>query len=336
MKKIISNFFLIFIVFFLPFLFELIFRPAYQIEKIISQDEKKINFILKKKNKTINGFAFKDQIKNDLKIKDWVIVEKTENNQYLIVDIYRTDKLIFLLSILIAGIIFIIKKGFLKSISALFLSYFVIFTSILPNIFQGYDPLIVVFVGILILTPINYYLAHGFNLKTQNALISNLIINSFAFLINIYLVKWLKLTGLTEEANFINFFSENKINFQHLYIASINIGIYASLDDIAITQSSIVETLLKNKIEKTKIFNQAIEIGIDHINSIINTIFLIFTSTSFPLLLLYFYSGKNFIEATSYEILSMEIFRIISTTFFIILSVPLTTKIAIINSRSIK
>lgn len=318
----------------MPILFESFYRPGYQINQIINQKERKIKVILKKRSEKIEAFAFKDQIKNDLKINDWVIIEKTDNNQYIVVDIYRSNKLIFLLSILSIAIIFIVKKNSIKTITALILSYLVIFTSVLPNIFYGYDPLIVVFFAIVILTPINYYLVHGFNLKTHNALISSLIVNLIAFLTNIFLVRWLRLTGLTEEANFINFFSGNKINFQHLYISSINIGIYASLDDIAITQSSIVNTLLKNKIEKNKIFNQAIEIGIDHINSIINTIFLIFTSTSFPILLLYFYSNKNFLEATSYEILAMEILRIISTTFFIIISVPLTTKIAILNWKN--
>jgi uncharacterized membrane protein len=116
-------------------------------------------------------------------------------------------------------------------------------------------------------------------------------------------------------------------------LAGIIIGTLGVLDDIIIAQVATVEqmySLSKDK-DPVKVFKKAYQVGISHISSMTNTLFLAYAGASMPLLLL-FISGESafsgFSEIINNELIATEIVRTLAGSIGLILSVPISTVLA--------
>ncbi len=70
------------------------------------------------------------------------------------------------------------------------------------------------------------------------------------------------------------------------------------------------------------------DVGKDHIASMINTLILVYTGAALPLLLLFNDSSRTFGEVVNYEIIASEIIRTLVGSIGLIVAVPITTFIA--------
>ena len=70
-------------------------------------------------------------------------------------------------------------------------------------------------------------------------------------------------------------------------------------------------------------------VGKDHIASLINTLVLVYTGASLPLLLLFTDSSKSFLEVINYGIIADEVVRVLVGSIGLILAVPITTFLAV-------
>jgi len=336
--KIIAGFFVFIITFFILQNLNLI-KNQITLTKIINEDDKKIVFQAKIYEETIK---IEYQKRNAIlipKVGDRVVVEKV-GGRYFIADFYRLDKLFILFLIFIFIVILIIGKESIGSLLSLFFSFLIIFGSILHNLINQTDPIITVLLSMIFLLPITFYISHGLNKKTTIAIFGSLISVIFALILSLIFVKKSFLTGTTaEETGFLTAITQKNFDFQGLLIASIIIGIFGSIDDITINQVSVVEKIISAnpKLSDREIYQKALAVGKDHANSIINTLVLVYTSASFPLLLLFAVSNKNFLEVLNYEIISIEIIRILIATICVIITIPLTTYLAVknLNKKSI-
>ena len=126
---------------------------------------------------------------------------------------------------------------------------------------------------------------------------------------------------------------ENLINFKGLLLAGIIIGALGVLDDVVISQVATVEQISKaNKaFDGMEIFKRAYKVGISHIASMTNTLFLAYAGVSLPLLVL-FISGESAFtswgQIINNEMIATEIIRTLSGSIGLILSVPIATSIA--------
>ncbi|GAB4220005.1 MAG: hypothetical protein Fur009_8560 [Candidatus Microgenomates bacterium] len=330
-KKIIL-FLLLFLGFFLFLNKYSLFDNQVKIVKKISEDKEKIIFEGKKQNENIKIYFFKNNLKDFIpEINNQIIVEKI-NNKYTIVDFYRLPAIFYLTLLFLISSFFILKKEFFGAILSLFFSFFVIFSSVIPNILSNSNPLIAVFIASFFLIPINFYLAHGFNKKTHAAICGSILGIIISIIISFIFTKLGYITGtVNEEIGFLTAMTSKTYDFQGIFLASILIGVIGSIDDVTINQSSIVEKIINNNknLKFNDIYKQAMDVGKDHINSMINTLILVYTSASMPLLLLFQISNKNLFSILNYEIVASEIIRTISATISIILVIPLTTYFAI-------
>jgi len=140
-----------------------------------------------------------------------------------------------------------------------------------------------------------------------------------------------RLTGFaSEEASFLQAAKQGTINIQGLLLAGIIIGVLGVLDDITISQSAIVFQLkaTKNKIQFGDLYTKAMNIGRDHISSMVNTLILVYAGAALPLLLLFIDNPHPFSEIVNYEIIADEIVRTLVGSIGLILAVPITTFIA--------
>lgn len=141
-----------------------------------------------------------------------------------------------------------------------------------------------------------------------------------------------RLTGLSsEEAGMLLVQRSGNFDMKGLLLCGIIIGALGVLDDITISQASIVNELIKGS-EKPKgsvIYKQAMNVGRDHISSMVNTLVLAYAGASLPLLLIFVDNPHPFSEIINYEFLAEEIIRTLVGSIGLILAVPITTLIAV-------
>lgn len=270
-----------------------------------------------------------------------VVVQKVSigqqgNDTYIITDYNRTSFLLFILIAFSVLSVLVGKKYGIYALLAMAFSFFVIFKFILPQISAGRDPLLITILASLIIVPVAFYLSHGFNKKTHIAIVSTgvtLIVTGILTAISVNLAR---LTGYgTEEAMFLQVANQN-INMKGILLSGIIIGFLGVLDDVTVSQSSIVTQLKKENpdLGTIDLYNKAMEVGRDHITSMINTLVLVYTGASLPLLLLFKNNPQPANFVINSEIIADEVVRTLLGSIGLILAVPLTTFLASIVVES--
>jgi uncharacterized membrane protein len=256
----------------------------------------------------------------------------TENNDvFFIVDFVRTNGLLilFILFIILAVLVGS-KKGALSLISML-ISFVIIFTFILPNIQQGKDPVLITILASIVIIPVTFYLSHGFEKRITISIIGTIIALIITGILSNIFVDTAHLTGTaSEEVLLLQILGDTQYNLKGLLLAGIIIGTLGVLDDVTVSQTAIVYQLndLKKDLTSSELFKRSIKVGKDHIASMVNTLILVYTGTSMPLLLLFMNDSRPFGEIINIELISTEIVRTLVGSIGLILAVPITTYLA--------
>jgi uncharacterized membrane protein len=219
----------------------------------------------------------------------------------------------------------------LASLAAMGLSFAVIFLFLLPRISAGDNPIAAAILSALIIIPATYYLSHGVNRKTHAAVAGTLVALAVTGLLAVVAVDATVITGYaSEEASFLQVLQPGLVNIRGLLLASIIIGLSGILDDITISQSAVVAQLRSTgpDLSLREVYRRSMDVGRDHIASLVNTLVLVYASSALPLLLLFLYSGAPWSEVVNYEIVAQEIVRTLVASIGLVLAVPLTTAIA--------
>lgn len=305
-------------------------KQLYQkIKVLITKGDKKGEEII-----TENGNQPMGHI-NRYRVGDTILISETINGEgneiYYIVDYIRTKSLgvLFILFVILAVMIGT-KKGFFSLIS-MALSFLIIFIFLLPQIQQGKDPILIAIVSSMLIIPITFYLSHGFNKKTTIAILGTVIALIITGILSIIFSNLTHLTGAdSEEILFLQGMNNTTYNLRGLLLAGILIGTLGIMDDITVSQTSIVYQLydLKNDITTGELFKRSLQLGRDHIASMINTLILVYAGASMPLLLLFMSDSRTFSEVISLEVVATEIVRTLVGSIGLILAVPITTYLA--------
>jgi uncharacterized membrane protein len=269
------------------------------------------------------------------KTNEKIMLSETQNingyKEFIILDYNRHDGLTFLAIIFFVIIILISKlKGFTAILGMLF-TFLVLFTYILPKISTGSNPLLIAISASIIIIPISFYLSHGINKKTTVAIIGSFITLLITGVLSFIFINVCRLSGLSsEEAGMLSITTGSIINMKGLLLAGIIIGVLGVLDDITISQSAIVEELVKTSpdLEKKELYHKAMNIGRDHIASMVNTLVLAYAGVSLPLLLLFINNPHPTSEILNYEFIAEEIVRTLVGSIGLVLAVPITTYLA--------
>lgn len=288
--------------------------------------------------KTIeNGKQFrmgKDQL---LKEGQEIVIAKViyPNGQviYSVYDFYRLNIIfIFLIIFFIAVLLVAGKKG-LGSTLGMLISLGVILVFIIPGILKGFDPLTVTIIGSMIIILTTTYLAHGVSQKTTIALVSTIISLLFTAMFAAAAIQLSSITGLgNEEAYSLQFGSTSIIDIRGLFLSAVIITTLGALNDITTTQSTTIFELTQANPKFTFIalFEKGLNVGKEHIASLVNTLILAYVGSAFAVFIfLVLNPGKlPYWVILNNEIISDEIIKIISGSMGLLFSVPIVTLIA--------
>jgi uncharacterized membrane protein len=264
-------------------------------------------------------------------IGDKVMVYQASQDTFLIADQVRTDALLILFVIFIALVLLISKWRGLGSLIGMAISFAIIIYFILPKIASGSNPILIAILGSIIIIPATFYPSHGINRKSSIAIISTIIALLITGFLANYFIDFAKLTGLaSEEAGFLQAMYPGLINLKGLLLAGIIIGVLGVLDDVTVSQASIVEQLkgANPNLKTTEVYKRAMQVGHDHISSVVNTLVLVYAGASLPLLLLFNDAARPFAELVNYEMIAEEIIRTLVGSIGLILAVPISTLLA--------
>jgi len=253
---------------------------------------------------------------------------------YYIVEALRTSSIWYLLALFIAILLIVGRwKGF-RSLIVLSFTFFIIISFIIPKILAGANPLMVTILGSLLILLVIIYVTEGIKIKSHLAVAS-----IFASLVITIFISWLfvnlaQLTGAASEDILFLFNIEGAtINLKGLLLAGIIIGALGVLDDAVISQISTAKEIASSNVSYRfkEIFVKTYRVGVSHIASMTNTLFLAYAGVSLPLLIL-FISGEspfNSIEQIiNTELIATEIIRTLSGTIGLIFSMPVATFLA--------
>lgn len=262
---------------------------------------------------------------------DKVMVEQIATSEsgeiFVISDFNRTPYLIFIFLVFSALSILIARKKGFYSLMGMAISFFIIFKFTLPQISAGKSPFFITVATSFFIIPITFYLSHGINRKTHVSILSTIITLTVTVILTSLSISAAKLTGFaSEEAYFLQITNEG-VNMKGILLAGIIIGFLGILDDVTISQANIVIKLKKAdpNLGTLALYNKAMDVGRDHIASMINTLILVYSGASLPLLLLFIDNPQPFGQTINREIIADEIIRTLLGSIGLILAVPLTT-----------
>jgi uncharacterized membrane protein len=253
---------------------------------------------------------------------------------FYVIDFVRTSQIWILFVLFFVILIFVGRLKGLRSIIALMLTFFVIIKYIIPQILSGTSPVIVTLIGSFAILLIIIYITEGFKAQAHLAVISIGLSLITTIIISSLFIGLARLTGAASEDVLFLFDIEGvTINLAGLLLAGIIIGALGVLDDVVIAQVATVEEIKKtdSSLDFKSLYKKAHNVGVSHIASMTNTLFLAYAGVSLPLLILFVSGGSAFnslSEAINTELIATEIIRTLSGSIGLILAVPIATFIA--------
>jgi uncharacterized membrane protein len=267
-------------------------------------------------------------------VGDRVLLESSPDGtgaeSFFITDRVRRAPLYLLFGLFVVVTVLVGRGRGFASLIGLAFSFAVIFLYVLPQILAGRDPILVALSAALVIIPVTFSLSHGLNRKTGAAVVGTVVALAITALLATAFVDLTQLTGYSsEEAAFLQIAQQGALNMRGLLLASIIIGLLGILDDITVSQAAIVYQLHDTSpgLTRWELYRRAMDVGRDHIASLVNTLILVYTSAALPLLLLFQRDTTAFGTVINYEIVAEEIVRTLLASIGLILAVPITTAV---------
>lgn len=251
---------------------------------------------------------------------------------FFIADYVRNTTLIWLFIIFVVVLVSISRWQGFSALLGMVSSFVILFKYSLPQILSGAPPVEVAIISSLFIIPFTFYLSHGISKKTHIAVFGTLItLLITGFLANLF-ADLTHLTGLSSEATvYLSDAAKNNMDFRGLLLAGMIISVLGVLDDITISQASVVQELINAnpKLKFKELYSRAMKVGQDHIASMVNTLVLVYAGASLPLLLLFLDYSESFFDVINFEFMAGEIIQTIVGSIGLIAAVPITTFLAV-------
>ena len=249
---------------------------------------------------------------------------------YSIQDLERGRPLLALAALFVVAVIAFGRWQGVRSLIGLGLSFVVIVSFVVPAILHGHSPVLVAVTGAMAIMLISLYLSHGTGPKTTAAVVGTALALGLTAALAIAFVAAASLTGLASEDALYANYAVGGLSLRGLLLAGIIIGGLGVLDDVTMSQASLVAEL--HQANPTAGFaalvGGALRVGRDHIAATVNTLFLAYAGAALPSLILFVTGTDSLGTVVTTEIVAVEVVRALCGSVGLIAAVPLTTVLA--------
>jgi uncharacterized membrane protein len=249
---------------------------------------------------------------------------------YNIRDLERTRPMLLLVALFVLAVVAFGRWQGVRSLLGLGLSFLVIVGFVVPAILRGRSPVPVALVGAMAIMLVSLYLAHGPGRKTTAAVVGTALALGLTAALAAAFVGVAALTGLASEDALNASFAVGGLSLRGLLLAGIILGGLGVLDDVTVSQASLVFELRRADPAAAfgELVRSALAVGRDHVAATVNTLFLAYVGASLPLLVLFVTSGDAFGTVSTAEAVAVEVVRTLCGSIGLIAAVPLTTVLA--------
>lgn len=288
---------------------------------------------------TYDGTAFSTVAAGRYRVGDRVIMWASKDpdgaDTFTVTDYVRDTRLGWMALLFAVVVVAVGRMRGFRALIALVISAAAIFGIIIPALLKGADPILVTVPICTIVIAGGILLTHGYTRQTAAAVygvaISLALTGALAWVFS----AWTRITGFgTEEASILATRFPNGLNMAGIYLAGVIVGTLGVLDDVVISQAAVVEELWKANpgLSHTELFRRSMRVGTDHTAAVVNTLFLAYVGASLPLVLLFSIHEAPFLtfrDVLNNEMIAAEVVRTLVGSIGLVLTVPITTLVAV-------
>lgn len=259
------------------------------------------------------------------------VAEAPAGERYQFLDFDRSRALLLLAGVFVVGVLLLSRwrgLGSLVSLGAslLFITYFA-----LPALLSGEPPLLIAVFTASAIMIVSLYLSHGVSVRTSVALVGTVLALLVTGLVGTYVIAIGQFTGLggDEASQYLNTIV-GTVDLSGLLLAGLVIGALGVLDDVTVTQASVVWEVADAESEASAVtlFARGMRVGRAHVASTVNTLVLAYVGATLPLMLLFSATEVAFADVVTIEVVAQEVVRGLVGSLGIIAAVPITTGLA--------
>lgn len=263
-----------------------------------------------------------------------VCVDTPENAEayFTVYNYDRTPAIVFILIIFSVAVILIGGIKGLRSLVALFFTILFIILFFVKSIYHGLSVPLITLSSLFFIALITLILLNGFSKKTFISILSVFLGVLFAGLFCLFSQSLLHATGYNlDDCEALVLISQGTgLQVRHLLLAGVLISSLGAVMDVAVSIVSALYEIYRINTDlcMKELFSSGMNIGKDMIGTMCNTLIFAFIGTSLTtafLLIAYGYQNTQLINS---DFVALEIIQGISSTFAVIMTVPLSSFIA--------
>ena len=251
---------------------------------------------------------------------------------YTITEVVRLPSLWPLVVLLAVSLVIVGRWKGVASLAGLGASIAVFLLAVLPAVRSGDDPLLATLLGSIGVLVVAVFVVHGFNRKSVAALLGTIGALVLVLGLATVAITIARITGLgTEDAIFVFVGSAGKIDMPRLVLAGVVVGSLGALVDMAVGQASTVwELSAAGELRGRQLYASALNVGRDHIGSLVNTLALAYFGGALPLIVLVSLGFQPLSVSINSEEITQSVMAVLIASIGLVLCVPLTTAIAVV------
>jgi uncharacterized membrane protein len=264
------------------------------------------------------------------------VVREGDARTYAIAEVVRLPSLLPLAILLVVTLLAVARMRGLAALTGLAASIAVFLLAIVPALQRGDDPLIATVLGSIAVLIAAVFVVHGFGKKSVAALggtIAGLIVVGGLGAIALGLAR---MSGFSsEESIFLSVATDGRVDIARLALAGVIVGSLGALVDMSIGQSSTTFELagVDPDLRGRALYLSALNVGRDHIGSLINTLALAYFGSALPLVVLLSLGYQPLSVAINSEAMVESIVTVLVASVGLVLCVPVTTAFAVYLAR---
>ncbi|MEM8904539.1 MAG: YibE/F family protein [Actinomycetota bacterium] len=250
--------------------------------------------------------------------------------QYRLIDRARKPVLVWLAVAFGAAVLALGRWRGVSALLGLGTSLIVLIIFTVPAIVDGRPPVLVAAVSASAIAFAALYLTHGIGPMSTVALLGTLGALLLALGAGWAAVELAQFSGLaSDSAVFIRVLGPD-IDLRGLLLAGLVIGALGAIDDVTVTQASVVFELKASNpaAAVSDLVRSGLRVGRDHIASTVNTLALAYAGAALPLAILLVEADQSLGTVANAEVVAVEIVRTLVGGMALVAAVPLTTWLA--------
>jgi uncharacterized membrane protein len=254
---------------------------------------------------------------------------------YVVTDWVRRPALAWLVGLFALASFAVARFKGLRAFVSTAASLAIVIGFIVPQILGGANPVLISLAGVGGILVLAIYFVHGVNWSTSAALAGTVAAVIVTMVLALVFTDLARLTGLgTEDAIFL-MSAAPQVALKGLLLAGLLIGALGALTDITIVQASVVRELAHTDptLGLAQLYERAMNVGRDHVGSLVNTLVLAYTGASLSLLILLNVGEFGVARALNLELVASEVVHTLVGSIGLVLAVPITTVLAALLFR---